>query len=368
MNIVLVSSAGRCGIREYARILMEGFCELGHRVHYVAVRRHDNRDLARQIRQVKRDDELVIVEYEPAIFWLGGLVRAMAWLRFWRRKRVLLSVHEIGPDKYAEARQIQWHLARPVSRRGLLAELGMLLLSSGDVTLRFVLLRVGLLLMGWLPHEVLVHSPKAVKNIDLTVADDGKVHYVPHVVKRLDGDRDAVRRQLGLPGDRFAFIAPGFLFRRKRIVEVVEQVPPGAELWIVGTESDMDPGYLDEIRASLSNCGYSDRVRLVQDYERMEQYLMAADAAVFFYSDGYQSGVASLAVGAAKPCIFSDLPAFSDLREAGLTVRTSRDLHEAMVEIQKPACYHGLAEAARTLRDELAPGPIARQYLATLSS
>ena len=114
MNIVLLSSAGRCGIREYSRILMEGFCELGHRVHYIGVTRHDNRDLARRIRQVKHDDELVVFEYEPAIFWLGGLVRAMAWLRLWRRKRVLLSVHEIGPDKYAEARQIQWHLARPL--------------------------------------------------------------------------------------------------------------------------------------------------------------------------------------------------------------------------------------------------------------
>jgi hypothetical protein len=347
---------------------MEGFGELGHRVHYVPVRRHDNRDLARQIRRVERDDELVIFEYEPAIFWLGGLVRAMAWLRFWRRKRVLLSVHEIGPDKYAEARQIRWHLARPVSRRGPLAELGMLLLSTGDVTLRFLLLRVGLLLMGWLPHEVLIHSPKAADNLDLTLADDGKVHYVPHVVKRLEGDRTVLRRQLGLPGDSFAFIAPGFLFRRKRIVEVIEELPPCAELWIVGTESDMDPGYLDEIRACLSNCAHSDRVRLIQDYERMAQYLMAADAAVFFYSEGYQSGVASLAVGAAKPCIFSDLPAFSDLREAGLTARTSRELHEAMVEIQQPTCHRRLAEAASALRDKLAPGPIARQYLATLSS
>ena len=347
---------------------MEGFCELGHRVHYIGVTRHDNRDLARRIRQVRHDDELVVFEYEPAIFWLGGLVRAMAWLRLWRRKRVLLSVHEIGPDKYAEARQIQWHLARPVSRRGLPAELVMLLLSTFDVTLRFLMLRVGLLLMGWLPQVVLVHSPKAAENIDLTLADDGKVQYVPHVVKRLDGDRGVLRRQLGLPGDCFAFIVPGFLFRRKRIVEVIEQLPPGAELWIVGTESDMDPGHLDEIQAYLSHCTHSDRVRLIQDYERMEQYLMAADAAVFYYSEGYQSGVASLAVGAGKPCVFSALPAFSDLHEAGLTARTSRDLHEAMVKIQQPACYNRLVEAARVLRDNLAPGPIARQYLATLSS
>ncbi len=362
MDIVLVGSAGRCGIREYSHALLVGFRELGHRVRYIGVKPHDNGDLVRCIRQIEPDDEVVIFEYEPGIFWLGGLVRAMAWLRLGRRKKVLLSVHEIAPEKYPEFRQVQWHFARPVSRRGI-SEVVKLFLSTGDVALRFLMLRAALLLMGWLPHAVLVHSPKAAENIRLALADDRKMHYMPLVVKQLEGDRDALREQLGLPKDVFAFIIPGFLFRRKRIIEVIEQLPSNVELWIVGTPSKYDVGYLEEIEARLARDDRREQVRLIQDYERMEQYLLAADAAVLFYADGYQSAVASLAMGAGKPCIFSDISAFSDLREAGLVVRTPQELHQAMVDIQGPACYHRLVERTTALREQLSPIQISRRYL-----
>jgi hypothetical protein len=362
MNVVLVGSAGRCGIREYSQVLLTGFRELGHRIQYIGVKPHDNRDLAQRIRQIRHDDELVIFEYEPGIFWLGGLLRAMAWLRFGQHKRVLLSVHEIAPEKYPEFRQIQWHLARPASRRGL-SEIVKLFLSTGDVALRFLMLRAALLLMGWLPHAVVVHSSKAAENVHLALADDRKVHYVPLVVKQLDGDREALREQLGLPRDVFAFIIPGFLFRRKRIIEVIEQLPAGVELWIVGTPSKYDPGYLEEMETYLAHSSKCEQVRLIQDYDRMEQHLLAADATVLFYADAYQSAIASLAVGAGKPCIFSDLPAFSDLCEAGLVVRTPQELRQAMVEIQEPARYNQLVEAANVLREQLSPTQISRRYL-----
>jgi len=362
MNIVLVGSAGRCGIREYSHILMEGFRELGHRVHYIGVTRHDNRDLARCMRQVERDDKIVIFEYEPGIFWLGGLVRAMAWMRFRQHKWVFLSVHEIALEKYPEFRQIQWHLARPVSQCKL-SEMIKLPLCTVDVALRFLMLRVGWLLMGWLPHVVLVHSPKTAQNVRLALAGDRKVHYVPHVVKQLAGNRDMLRQELGLPAECFAFIAPGFLFRRKQIIEVIQQLPPSAELWVVGTASEYDPGYLAEIQTYLSQSEKRERVRLIHDYERMEQYLMAADAAVFYYADGYQSGVASLAVGAGKPCIFSDLPAFSDLCAAGLTVCTPTELGKAMRQIQEKDTYAELAQHAVDLREQLAPVQVATAYL-----
>jgi len=367
MNIVLFSSTGRCGIREYTHILMGGFQDLGHTVRYIGVRRHDNRDLVRCVRQIGREDEVVIFEYEPGIFWAGGLVRAMAWLRFFQRKRIVLSVHEIEPAKLPEVRKIEWHLARPVSQYGLL-EMIKLLPFAVDVVLHFMMLRVRLLLMGWLPHIVLVHSPKAAESIDLILAHRDKVRYVPHVVKRLEGDRERLRQELGLPTGCFAFIIPGFLFRRKRITEVIGQLPPDAELWIVGTESERDPGYLSEIQTCVSRSAHREHVRLIQDYERMEQYLMAADAVIMYYSHGYQSGVASLAVGAGKPTVFSDIPAFSDLCRAGLTVGTTEELRRAMVQIQNPDCYDRLAEAASLLREQLSPRQIARQYLESLGN
>ena len=349
-------------------MLFRSHSELGHRARYVGVERHDNRDLMRGVRQVEADDELVVLEYEPGIFWLGGLVRAMAWLRFWRRKRVLLSVHEMAPDKYPEARQIQWHLSRPLARAPWFEALK-LLVCTADVAWRFWTLRMGWLCMGWLPHRVLVHSSKGQENVRLALRlahrANGKVRHTPLAVKQLAGSRDGLRRELGLPVDCFAFIVPGFLFRRKRIGQVIEQLPPAAELWVVGTESEYEQGYLAEIQAALARCAHGDRVRLIHDYERMEQYLLAADAAVFYYAEGYQSAAASLAVGAGKPCIFAELPAFADLVEAGLTVRTPAELHQAMVRIQDREVYEALRGRALALRERLRPGHIAAQYLAT---
>lgn len=366
MNIVLIGSAGRCGIKEYSHILMEGLRALGHQVRYVGVHRHDNRDLARCIRQVKRNEEIAIFEYEPGIFWLGGLVRSMALLRVRWRGRLLLSIHEIGTEKYPEVQCIEKCLTRPLSGSwpGAIVKV---LKSTAQMAFCFLKLRIGLLMMGWLPHAILVHSPKAADNIRLAVPDNQKVRYVPHVVKRLDGERDALRQQLGLPLDRFAFIVPGFLFRRKRIIEVIEQLPWGTELWIIGTESEYEKGYLQEIKSYIAASDKQEQVRLIQGYERMEQYLVAADVAVFFYASGYQSGVASLAVGAGKPCIFSDIDAFSDLRDAGLTVHTPAELHEAMISIQDPHIYRNLQERAFGLRDLLAPKQIAAQYLSAVS-
>jgi hypothetical protein len=183
------------------------------------------------------------------------------------------------------------------------------------------------------------------------------------VIKQLVGDSGALREQLALPRDAFAFVIPGFLFRRKRIIEVIKQLPPGTELWIVGTASRYDLGYLEEIEAYLAQSEKQERVRLIQDYERMEEYLIAADAAVLFYADAYQSGIASLAVGAGKPCIFSDLPAFTDLRKAGLTARTATELREAMAEIQEPDCYQQLVAATQALREDFSPEQTALRYL-----
>lgn len=363
MNMVIVASAGRCGIYEYSLILKTGFEENGHTVCYIGVKNHDNQDLMRRISEVQPDDDVVIFEYEPGIFWLGGIIRAMFWLRFWRRKRVILSVHEIAPEKFPEARQIQWHLGRHASSRGRLWELLTLIPATADVLLRFVLLRLGWLVMGALPHTILIHSIKGKENIRLIVPDDKKVGYTPLLVTQLNTDAERVRSELNLPKDAFVFIMHGFLFRRKRIVQVISQLPEDVELWVVGTESEYDPGYLPEIEEAVKQIKRPQQVKIIQDYERMEQYLQAADVAVLYYTDGFQSAAASLAIGAGKPCIFSNISAFSDLKSAGLTVDTPQELHTAMQQIRQPAIYNQLKDNAMKLRQALSPGMIAKQYL-----
>ncbi len=377
MTIVFISSSGRCGIREYSHILMEGFRALGYTVHYSAVERHNNADLRRALRQIKRDCEVVIFEYEPAIFTLWGLAWAMLRLRLrgkvgGNRPRIILSIHEIGVDKYAEGRQAVWYFERPVDARWWM-EAAKLLYSTFDIARLLLKMRAQLLFLGWFPDRILVHSPKALKNMRLVLAPDqegampDRVQYVPHVVKTLRGERDALRDELGLPLEPFAFIIPGFIFRRKRIIEVISKLPPKADLWVVGTVNQYDQRYPEEVRAYVAQSPNGDRVRIIHDYERLEHYLGAADAGVFYYSAAFQSGVASLAVGAGKPCIFSDLPAFDDLRGAGLTVCDSLTLADAMVQIQASECYQQLAKAAQRLRVCLGPEQIAQQYLSSNS-
>ena len=365
MKIAILSSRDRCGIREYSQILLTGFRELEHDVRYIGVTPHNNRALMQAVRNdVATDDDQIIIEYEPGVFWLVGLVRAMLWLRLVARKRVLLSVHEIEPKKYPEFRQVRWHLARKVEANPWV-EFYKLTAGGADVLLRFYVMRIGLLLLGALPHEIVVHSTKTAENIHIAIASDAKVRAVPHVIETIPGDRDAARAKLNLNPQGFVFISPGFLFRRKRLLDVAEQLPPNAEFWMVGTGSVHEPGYEEEIAAYVAQHGADGRIRLIQEYERMKEYLVAADAVVLYYKESYQSGIAAQAVGAGKPCIFTDLPAFGYLKDAGLVVRNDVELAQAMVNIQDERVYQRLTAHAHNLRAQYAPRVMAAAYLNT---
>lgn len=364
MNVTLISSEGQCGIHEYSLILRQGFEAIGHRTRYIGVKNWDDVDLFHKLRQVASDDDVIIFEYEPGIFHLRALVRALAQMRLVRRKRVILSIHEIEPSKFPSYHHIQGRLDQHVRFGGPL-ELIRLVWATADVALHYFAMRAFLTLLGWIPHVVSVHSPKANENTGLILANRRKIVYIPHVIKSQNGDCTALRAELGLPQDRFLFICPGFLFRRKRILETIEQLPLDTELLIVGLPSQYDPGYLEEIQTHLAQ-NSEKRIHLIHDYDNMGKYLLAADAAVLYYRDAYQSGIACLALGAGKPCILSDLPAFADYKEAGLFARTDLELRQAMQDIQRPDVYARLQAGAIRLREEFEPARIASRYLDTL--
>lgn len=362
MNVVLVSSAGRCGINEYSAILRAGFEAAGHRARHIGVEREVKADLYTRMREVAPDDNIVIFEYIPGVFKLQHLVPLMADLRFRQHKQVYLSIHEMPLHGFDEYRYIQSRLMEPSWQRSWKEPIH-LTIGAYKVAKAYATLRIYLSLVGILSHRIVVHSPLGQQMAVLVTANESKLHYVPHVVKPLEGDRNDIRRELGLSADAFAFIVAGFLFRRKRIPEIINQLPPGAELWVVGTTSPFDPGCLEEIQSHLAYSGKQNQVRIIQDYENMERYLVAADAAVLYYSELYQSGVISQAIGARKPSIFSDLPGFIDVREAGIPVSNNAQLRQALIDIQEPARYAQLAAAAGRLRDSLSPAHIGQAYL-----
>jgi hypothetical protein len=273
---------------------------------------------------------------------------------------VMLSVHEIEPSKYPGYHNIQWRLNQHARFRGPL-EIVRLVGATADLALHYFSMRLFLDLLGWIPHTIVVHSQKVNDNIGLILADRGKVVEIPLAVKSLDGDMAALRTELRLRSDRFLLISPGFLFRRKRLIETIQQLPNDVELLIVGVPSEYDPGYLEEIQSYLAEHP-NNAVHLIPDYN-VEPYVLASDAVVLYYREIFQSAVAGLAAGAGRPCIFSDLPGFDRFKEAGLFVKTPLELHQAMIDIQDPTVYARLKAGALRIRDELSPIQTALQYL-----
>lgn len=368
MNIALVSSDGNCGVYESAQVLRAGFEANGHRVRYVGVQRGNSRDVRLKLRQISADDELVIFEYEPGIFRAGALARAMLGLRR-RGKRIILSIHELDIIKFSEYQQVMWRLNERAWRSGMTAPFT-LLRGMADMAYRYAALRASLNLLGRLPERIIIHSPTTEKAIALISADLRKTRSIPLPVKLLSGDRDAMRRALGLPLDRFAFIVPGFLFRRKRIPDVIAQLPADAELWVVGRESVHEPGMLQEIEEQLQRSGKRAQVRIIQDYDEernIEPYIMAADAVVLYYREVFQSAVAAQAMGAGKPCIVSNLPGFAEYFGASIAVESAQELHQAMLDIQDAGRYNALREEALKIRAAHSPHNIAARYIAQVS-
>ena len=366
MNIVLVSSAGQCGIHECAQIMLHGFRERGHSARFIGIQRQSNADLRQQMRRLDGQDEVVIFEYEPGIFWPYGLIREMFRVRFLLGKKLILSIHEFSPDKFAEYRvsQALWSTkARFGGMRELVRALGL----TSLVAIRYIRLRIALLLLAWLPNALIVHSEKTATNLEVGLPRSkfDKVLTAPLAVEPALGDRNEAREALGLPLDPFVFIIPGFIFRRKRIIEVIDQLPSGPELWIVGVVPDWEKEYVIEVQAHLKQSPKANQVRIIQEYG-IEPYIQASDVVVLYYQEIFQSAVASQAAGAGKPCIFSDLAGFAPFESAGIIVRSPLELRQAMIEIQNPSCYRSLAEATRSLREELSPARITDQYLEAL--
>ncbi len=373
-RITVISSRERCGIQTYARALAEGFRANGHRVDEVGVGWWDSRALLRESGRIERDSELVVIEHEFALYRNVALALAMLRMRL-AGKKVLLSLHELEPEKFVNYLKVLAAVHERM-RGGPLAALARIVWLSLVAAQRLFRYRLTLWLLGALPARIVVHSERALAHAGLLTGDPSRVVEVPHFVEPLAGvadpagedqagQRRELRERLGLPQDRFIFVSPGFIFRRKRLVEVITSAPADAIVVVAGTESAFDGGYLDEIERTIGSRGLRN-VLIDTDYDRMPDHLLAADAVVLFYKLTFQSGIASQALWAEKPCIFSDDPAFALYRGAGLVAADERELRQAMLDIQRPEVSEPLRARARILKRELSPQAMALRYLAGL--
>lgn len=373
MNITIVSSRERCGIQTYSAALAAALRELGHTVDLVGIGWWDSRALLRETARIPASSRLVIVEHEFALYRNAALAFAIARLRL-AGKRVILSMHELDPDKF-------WNYHKVVAALHFrlhgspLGDLFRVIGAVAEAAQRMLRYRLTLWLLGAFPERIVFHSPRSLANAGLVTGEPRKVVLVPHFVEPLagvaepSGDEEAdararreLRSQLGLPQDTFVYVSPGFLFRRKRLVEVIEATPEDALLVIAGTESPHDEGYVDEIRRYVEEHHVAN-VRIDTDYDAMPAHLMAADAVVLFYREGFQSGIASHAIWAEKPCVFSDDPAFDLYEGAGLRAADVAGLRDAMTRVRRPDVAGRLRRRARELKRELSPRAMAARYL-----
>jgi hypothetical protein len=100
------------------------------------------------------------------------------------------------------------------------------------------------------------------------------------------------------------------------------------------------------------------------EYNTMGEYVAASDAVVLFYDDVFQSAVATQAVWAGLPCIFSEAEGFAPYHAAGPVVRSIDELARAMRDIQQPATYATYSRGVQILRRLLSPERNAERYLA----
>jgi glycosyltransferase involved in cell wall biosynthesis len=370
-KVVVLSSDQRCGIHHYALAVCDGLRARGHHVTFVGVRHLDTEDLNKKLRYIRDDVETILIEHEAGIFRDVPFIRALWSLRR-RGFPLVLSMHELEPEKFHHYRRLSAALHYRPRYGGLLE-----LLRMPWVALRmsdwFVRYRTVLALMGGLPERLVVHSRRSARWLELLTRHEDKRDEFPLVIMPLEDtdlppDKDAkraLRERLGLPAGAFVFASPGFFFARKRYIEVIRALPDDAVLVLSGTRSDWEPRYFDEVMEIAREHG---NVVINTDYDTMGDFVAASDCVVLFYEDVFQSAVVTQAVWAGLPCIFSPAEGFAPYHAAGIVVRDTGELAEAMREIQRPETYARIVRGVRILRRLLSPARNAERYIAGVAS
>ena len=365
-ELAVVSSDRRSGIHHYALAVCDGLRAAGHHATFVGTKHLDAADLVQKLRYIRKGTDAVIFEHEAGIYSDLPFVRALARLRL-RGIPSVLSMHEIEPEKFHHYRKLSHALHYRPSYAWYLEWVRALSVAL-RIAVWFLAYRAILALMGWLPARILVHSHRSNFWVGLLTRDERKRDLVPLVVMPLEdtalpndaSEKRALRERLGLPQDAFVFVSPGFFFRRKRYIEVIEALPDDAVLVLSGTESQWERGYFQEV---ADVAAAHPNVILNTEYETMGQYVVASDCVVLFYEDVFQSAVVTQAIWAGLPCIFSDTPGFRLYEGAGLVARDTAQLARVMREIQRPELYARCVRQVGILRRLLSPERNAMRYL-----
>lgn len=172
-------------------------------------------------------------------------------------------------------------------------------------------------------------------------------HLVPHTAL----DRTAARAALDLPSDDVILVAIGFLHPHKgfdRAVDAFRAVAaPGARLYVVGSvwREDADiRRYVEELtRSSHDTPGAELRETYLSD-EEFDRWIVAADALVLPYREGWSSNVMERGLLYDRPVIMSRVGGMAEQGSGRSSVRLVGD-DAALVEAVREAIAE-LADAS----------------------
>jgi len=207
-----------------------------------------------------------------------------------------------------------------------------------------------------LADAVIVHSPAGRMELLLNGCEISKIHVITpgvaqntpssaeeHLLGRPDG---ALRQKLGLGAFSKIIATPGFVSRRKGILEVINSLASirsvlDVHYLVLGTPDSEDTEsakYLGECKALAREHRLERQVTFVDRYlpiGELSEHLRCADAVVLPYQTGRHawSSAAALALSLGRPVVANGDPMFSDLGDAVLRVTGGLSLAQAIVSV-----------------------------------
>jgi 1,2-diacylglycerol 3-alpha-glucosyltransferase len=192
---------------------------------------------------------------------------------------------------------------------------------------------------------IIVHEQYQRELIIGRVGHQDKIWVIPHGVRDIKPVSKA-KEKLGLEDKKIVLLV-GYFRRSKNFERVVRIFPKVAEsvddallLIASGARRPEDIAYQDEFLEFVANSVAKDKIKVLLglfSQEKFDLILSSADAAVFTYRSGAQSGIMAHCLAFAKPTVVSsDVQAMVDLVQkirSGLVARTDSELAEAIVTI-----------------------------------
>lgn len=203
-----------------------------------------------------------------------------------------------------------------------------------------------------LADAVVVHTSAGRTELILNGCEASKIHVLrPGIAQREspveslfpDG---ALRQKLGLGVFSKIIATPGFISRRKGILEVINSLAEirsvlEVEYLVIGTADKEDPQsieYLNECKALVRRHRLEHQVTFIDRFlpaEELSEFLRCADAIVLPYQAGRQawSSAAALAFSLGRPVVANGDPMFADLGDAILRATGDVSLAQAIVSV-----------------------------------